>query len=46
MSETPKCTCPVNTPELYYHIPKCPYKDYMNALKKEANKEVKAEDEH
>lgn len=33
-----KCTCTVNTPELYYHYPDCPYRKHIESTKKEENK--------
>ena len=39
--EIPKCTCTVNTKELYYHMPKCPYKIHMQACKAQLTKEIK-----
>jgi hypothetical protein len=35
LKEMPKCDCVVKTPELYYHMPKCPYKVYMMQQAKE-----------
>lgn len=37
--EIPKCTCTVNRQELYYHMPKCPYKVYMIQLTKEVKQQ-------